>query len=180
MISVPRGTFGLRIAKSGLNMPISNGTFGHCTNVPKSGIFVPMSKVSERLTERRTAKRLSRPKLAEMVDLSEKTIINYESGEREPKTGDLAKLAQALDTTSAYLLGEINDPSPDALENAGREFRAKLNKVVPKEKFQALYEELESIRRKRELLQLEEREREIRRLLEQENDPSSNPEQESD
>lgn len=50
--------------------------------------------------------------LADMTGLSRNTIINYEGNKRNPDASSLKLIAQALGTTSSYLNGETNDPSP--------------------------------------------------------------------
>jgi transcriptional regulator with XRE-family HTH domain len=84
-----------------------------CVADEQSGIFVRMSQLSERLLQARG--KMTREKLNELTQISTKSIENYEKGTRIPRVNDLKKIAAATGTTSAYLLGEIDDPSPDAL-----------------------------------------------------------------
>lgn len=62
-----------------------------------------------RLKEARDRKNLTQEQLANLVGLSTMTISRYERGERQPKSGDLQKLAEALGVTVAYLMGEDDD-----------------------------------------------------------------------
>lgn len=53
---------------------------------------------------------LTQAELANLVELSLPTIARIESGESDPKSKDLAKLAAALGTSVSYLVGETEDP----------------------------------------------------------------------
>ena len=64
-----------------------------------------MNKFAERLRELRTTKNLSRKQLAEMLDVSVRTISYWEEGARECGFDMLIKLAQMLDSTVDYLIG---------------------------------------------------------------------------
>lgn len=62
---------------------------------------------ADRLHTLRKRNNLSRAALAKKVGLSDKSIQNYESGDRYPNSIDIVqRLAEALGTTSHYLLGE--------------------------------------------------------------------------
>lgn len=59
--------------------------------------------------------RYNQEELASLIGVHTNTISRWENGSRSPDAGTLQKLAQALDTTTAYLLGETDDPArPDA------------------------------------------------------------------
>lgn len=68
--------------------------------------------LAERIKMARNFRGIKQITLSKLVNISTPTIIRYESGEREPKASDLLKIAEALDTSVAYLMGEIDDPSP--------------------------------------------------------------------
>lgn len=57
------------------------------------------------IRNKRISRGLSQFTLAEETGLSRSTIINYETGRREPRAGDIAKLAAALNVTPNELLG---------------------------------------------------------------------------
>lgn len=67
-----------------------------------------MSRLT-RLKEERENKRMTQQQLADLVGLSMITISRYETGTRQPKSGDLQKIADALGVTVAYLMGEDDD-----------------------------------------------------------------------
>ena len=60
------------------------------------------------LRKAREAKSLTQRELGEIVDVSDTTINRYETGERRPDPYMLAKLADALDTTTDYIIGRFN------------------------------------------------------------------------
>ena len=52
----------------------------------------------------------SQEELASAIGMHSNTVARWERGELAPRGTSLSKLAQALDTTTAYLLGETDDP----------------------------------------------------------------------
>jgi transcriptional regulator with XRE-family HTH domain len=73
-------------------------------------------KIGERIRMRRKEENLTRDQVAEKVQMSETSLFNYEEGKRVPRADDLRKIAKALNTTTSYLIGEIDNPSIDALK----------------------------------------------------------------
>jgi len=63
----------------------------------------------KKLTECRKAKGLSQKELAKMLNTSHSVIGKYEREEMTPSIEAAVKLANLLDTTVAYLLGENKD-----------------------------------------------------------------------
>lgn len=55
--------------------------------------------------------RYNQEELASLIGVHTNTISRWENGSRSPDADTLQKLAQALDTTTAYLLGEVDDPA---------------------------------------------------------------------
>lgn len=68
--------------------------------------------IGERIRERREALGLKQPELAELVGVHTVTISKWENNRSEPGQRSLEKLATALHTSRAYLLGDTNDPTP--------------------------------------------------------------------
>lgn len=68
--------------------------------------------LGNRLKELREAKGLSFGKLAKILEKSKTTVIGYEHGYRFPLLRDIDDLAEALDTSVAYLIGETDIPGP--------------------------------------------------------------------
>ena len=74
--------------------------------------------LGERIEERRKALGLSRAQLAESLNVGMNTVFRWEKGERSPSDEDKRRLADKLETSVAYLLGEAEDPvflAPNAL-----------------------------------------------------------------
>ncbi|AQS55266.1 helix-turn-helix domain-containing protein [Novibacillus thermophilus] len=67
----------------------------------------------KRLSELRKKRGLSQYELADRLGFSRGQIANYEQGQREPDYNTLQKFADFFDTTTDYLLGRTDDPSPN-------------------------------------------------------------------
>ncbi len=75
---------------------------------------------AERLYNLRKKRHLTREKLANMAKISDRSIVNYENGSRYPNSIDIVKrLAEALDTTTIYLLGDEGAYIDEARERGG-------------------------------------------------------------
>ena len=72
-----------------------------------------------RLVELRKAKGYSQVELARIIGISNLGYCRWENGVFEPSNADLVKLADALETTTDYLLGRDvdNTLTPSELEN---------------------------------------------------------------
>lgn len=66
----------------------------------------------ERMKNLRIKRGYSQENLAVMVDVRGQQIWRYESGYQTPSAEILARIAQALETTTDYLLGLEEDPAP--------------------------------------------------------------------
>ena len=67
--------------------------------------------LGERLRKLRRQRKLTQGQLSTYSQVSQPTISQLESGQIQDITGEmLARLAQALDTTTDYLLGLTDDP----------------------------------------------------------------------
>jgi transcriptional regulator with XRE-family HTH domain len=75
-----------------------------------------MGLIANRLKTQRIKVGLKQADLAELVKISVPTITRLENGRSDPKTEELSRLASALNTSVAYLLGETDFPGrPDGL-----------------------------------------------------------------
>lgn len=131
-----------------------NSTNVAVPNVAPVVIFVSVT-LQERLRARRRERGLTKEQLAEAARLSVPSIYNYENEKtgREPKVGDLKALARALNTTVAFLVGETDDPSPDALQPR-RSFRLQTTGEVSTEEVRLIdlrLERLEMLEREQHL-----------------------------
>jgi len=67
---------------------------------------VARSPVGHRLFKTRRARKISQAELGKKVNISKRMIAHYESSEGDPSITTLKKLADALDVTVSYLVGE--------------------------------------------------------------------------
>lgn len=68
--------------------------------------------ITTRLKARREALGLSQIELARVVGVERGSIWSWESGGKIPRQPTLLRLASALQTTTDYLLGATDDPTP--------------------------------------------------------------------
>ena len=86
---------------------------------------------AQRLYGLRKEKRFTRVELAEKAQISDRSIINYENGSRYPNSVEIVKrLADALDTTTVYLLGEEGMFITDAMEKGGARSAREVRQLV--------------------------------------------------
>ena len=64
-----------------------------------------MNKFSEKLKELRKDKDLSQKKLANDLNVDQRSISNWEKGIREPDFNTLIRIAKYFDVKTDYLLG---------------------------------------------------------------------------
>lgn len=67
--------------------------------------------IGERIRGLRKKKLMSQAELGSLIGIRPNTIAKWERGELTPRGTSIAKAAKALETTSAYILGETNDPT---------------------------------------------------------------------
>lgn len=67
--------------------------------------------ISKRIATARKQKAWIQTQLAEVLGVSVDSVRRWEQGKRTPDTDMLQKLAQVLDTTTSYLLGETDNPA---------------------------------------------------------------------
>ncbi|MFT0800331.1 helix-turn-helix transcriptional regulator [Bacillus swezeyi] len=75
--------------------------------------------LSKRLKSVRKTKGLTQEELAKRVKTTKGTISNYENGHSTPSNEMLKDLADALDTTTDYLLGRTNKIDGSSLQSEG-------------------------------------------------------------
>ena len=74
-----------------------------------------MDSFGKKLRECREAKSLSQNELAKLIEAHHSIIGKYERDEVKPSIDVVKKIAEVLDTTAGYLLGESNEK--DALKD---------------------------------------------------------------
>ena len=85
----------------------------------------------DRLKERRRILGISQSELAKKVGITGRTVQNYELGTRNPQSIEIAqKLAEALETTVEYLLGNDGLLIADAYERGGAKTARDINALV--------------------------------------------------
>lgn len=67
-------------------------------------------RFSRRLRAARELRELSQGKLANRAELQASAVSHFETGARKPSFENLRKLADALEVTTDYLLGRVQDP----------------------------------------------------------------------
>ena len=89
------------------------------------------SDFAKKLYECRKERHLTRVRLAEMAGISDRSIINYENGSRYPNSVEIVKkLADALGTTTVYLLGEEESFVSDDMDEYGPRTTREVRKIV--------------------------------------------------
>jgi len=85
----------------------------------------------EKLKELRVAAELTQEELAKKIGVSARTIQNYEMGSRKPKNMDVVtKLAEALNTSPAELVGSEGIYYIDAYEKGGSKSAKDIDQLV--------------------------------------------------
>ena len=85
----------------------------------------------ERLKEKRLEANLTQTQLAERISVTARTIQNYELGTRKPTKLDVVeKLAEAVGTTTEYLLGQNELLVFAAQEQGGAKAARDINELV--------------------------------------------------
>jgi len=68
-----------------------------------------MQSFGKKLREQREAKKISQNELAKLIEAHHSAIGKYERDEVRPSIDVVVKIADVLNTTVGYLLGETND-----------------------------------------------------------------------
>lgn len=85
----------------------------------------------ERLRQKRIEAKLTQVQLAKMVDVSLRTLQNYEGELRKPSNMvTVQKLANSLDTTTGYLLGAADTLVMEAKERGGSRAARDIKELV--------------------------------------------------
>lgn len=71
----------------------------------------PSELFQERLKAARELRKWSQGVLASQAGMPPSSIAHFESGSRKPSFDTLRRLASALEVTTDYLLGRVDDPS---------------------------------------------------------------------
>jgi transcriptional regulator with XRE-family HTH domain len=71
----------------------------------------PSALFQERLRAARELRKWNQAELADRSGMPPSSIAHFESGSRKPSFDTLRRLANALEVTTDYLLGRVDDPS---------------------------------------------------------------------
>lgn len=66
--------------------------------------------LSERIVFLRKQKKLTQEKVGEMVNMSQRSVANWESGDRSPSLSTLIELSELFNVSLDYLLGKTDNP----------------------------------------------------------------------
>ena len=106
---------------------------------------------TKRLKKLRKEAGLTQKEIAQQMQVAQNSYSNWEKGIRKPIRPTIDKLAEVLNTSTAYLLGETDIKNPeDQLSNVELLFRKTSKNMTPeqKETFQKELLEFMEIRRK--------------------------------
>lgn len=79
-------------------------------NVGNRGSEYKLSTIGDRMRARREQKGWTQKKVAERLHLGPTAYANYENGSRGIRADMVKDIAKALECTTNYLLGEVEDP----------------------------------------------------------------------
>lgn len=74
--------------------------------------------IGNRIKEKRIEKRFKQTELAKLVNVSSQVISNWERGYTDPSHDDVARLADALECSTDYLLGRTDKVDSDRSSEA--------------------------------------------------------------
>ena len=66
--------------------------------------------LSERIVYLRKQRKLTQEKVGEMVNMSQRSVANWESGDRSPSLSTLIELSELFNVSLDYLLGKTDNP----------------------------------------------------------------------
>ncbi len=95
--------------------------------------------LSQRLRELRLKRKMTQLQLADMLNVARGTVVSWESGKFTPDAGNISRLAQIFDVTSAYLMGYSDMPAPTQDHEDTKGFSGR----KPEEQREKLQEELD-------------------------------------
>lgn len=81
-----------------------------------------LKQFGQRLKEIRLSRGMSQQDLANKISTSKSVISGYESGRNDPAQSVVIKLADALDVSINYLMGQNNEKYHKPLENENDDF----------------------------------------------------------
>lgn len=98
---------------------------------PSLETLPPSELFKARLKAARELRQLKQAELAERAKLPPSSIAHFESGARKPSFDTLRRLANALEVTTDYLLGRVNEPG---LAEAGDPLYRDMGKLTERDR----------------------------------------------
>ena len=95
-------------------------------------------KLGERLTDLLLTKKLTQKDLSTKAGVTEAAISHYIKGDRTPRASVLLKIAEALDTTSEYLLEGLTTDAKEELGYAKKLIARNYNQMTQDEKLEII------------------------------------------
>lgn len=86
----------------------------------------------ERLRDLRKSRGITQEKIAQALGVQRTTYNRYETGGIQPPSDIILKLAEYFNTTSSYILGEVDDPAPPKQKQDELGFGDRLKKIIEK------------------------------------------------
>ncbi|WP_135546937.1 helix-turn-helix domain-containing protein [Paenibacillus cymbidii] len=90
-----------------------------------------MSQLGERIRQLRERKQMTQKELASESKLTIVQLSRYETNHRKPDPDALSKIADALETTTDYLLGRSSSPIQEG--DTGRAYYGGSEQLTPEE-----------------------------------------------
>jgi transcriptional regulator with XRE-family HTH domain len=89
--------------------------------------------LGSRLKKLREKFNMSQIRVAEKLSISNVQLSRYESDDRKPEPELLAKLADLYETTTDYITGRTDDPSPTSFKGTGFAYYGGGKDLTPEE-----------------------------------------------
>jgi transcriptional regulator with XRE-family HTH domain len=96
---------------SDITLPRMMGDVNTALNIKLDGWGMLMISIGRRIAGRRVYLGISQEELAARIESSQKQISRYETDSNSPSAETIVGIAEALETTTDYLLGRIDDPA---------------------------------------------------------------------
>ena len=111
--------------------------------------------LKDRLKQLRTDKGLSQTAIGKQLNVSQQAVAKWESGQAEPDSATIVRLARFYDCSTDYLLGNSDHPAyeirtdlPDELKTAGVDaIQILMDAELTPEEIQALVEFAQKIKK---------------------------------
>ena len=104
--------------------------------------------MDNRIRELRKEKGITQIELAKLLNVSDRSVGFYETGERDPDTDTLKKLASYFDVSIDYLLGHSDIRNPKELKTEAKAFHSLDVTGLPEEAIEKVKDYIELMKLK--------------------------------